>query len=293
MARDFVGYGKNPPKVEWPNGARVAVNIVINYEEGAERNPLDGDPQRETAAEHPFPLPPEERDLGNESIYEFGSRVGVWRLLRILDKYEVKATIFACGRALERNREVAREFTARGHDIVGHGYRWQIQWGMDLETEREEIRRAVQSIQETTGQRIEGWFARHLRSLNTRQILLEQAFLYDSTDYSDEIPYFTDINGQRLLIVPYSIEANDIRFWRGTFLTAEHFYQYMRDTFDCLYEEGATNPRMMSVGLHCRIVGRPGRAMALDRFLQYARGFPRVWFARRNDIAHWWLERYG
>ncbi len=290
--RDFIGYGKNVPKVEWPNGARIAVNVVLNYEVGAEFNPLDGDPYREPAGEN-YPLPPNERHMHQESIYEYGSRAGVWRILRLLEEYQVQGTVFACGRAMERNPQVAREFTALGHDIVGHGYRWEQHWGMDPEHERDQIRRMVNAIEETSGYRIKGFFGRFQRSLNTRRILLDEGFLYDSSDISDDLPHFVSVDGRPMLIVPYTLDNNDYRFWRGTIFTAEQFFEYVRDGFDMLYKEGATHPKMMSIGLHERIIGRPGPARGLEMFLEHARSFPDVWFARRTDLAEWWMERHG
>ena len=290
--RDFVGYGKNIPKVEWPEGARIAVNLVLNYEVGAEFNPMDGDPWRESLGDL-YPLPHNERSLGTDSVYEYGSRAGVWRILRLLEEYDVKGTIFACGRAVERNPEAAREFTAMGHDIVGHGYRWEGHWGMDPDFERDQIRRAVKAIQETSGYLIRGWYCRNLRSYDTRRILLDEGFLFDSTDFNDDLPYFVRVEGKPLLIVPYSLDNNDGRFWKGTFFTGEQFFQYIRDSFDTLYKEGATHPKMMSVGLHDRMIGRPGPAKGLEMFLEYVRGFPDVWFARRTDLAEWWIQHYG
>jgi peptidoglycan/xylan/chitin deacetylase (PgdA/CDA1 family) len=290
--RDFIGYGRNVPKVEWPNDARIAVNVVINYEVGAELNPLDGDSERETAGEF-YPLPPDERSLGNESVYEYGSRAGVWRILRLLEEYEVNGTIFACGRAMERNPQAARSFTELGHDIVGHGYRWEQHWGMDPGFERDQIRRTVKAVQETSGYLMKGWFCRYLRSFDTRRILLDEGFLFDSTDFSDDLPFFVPVDGKPLLIVPYTLDNNDVRFVRGTFLTAEQFFEYLRDSFDMLYKEGATNPRMMSIGLHDRIIGRPGPAKGLEMFLDYARRFPDAWFARRTDLAEWWIQKYS
>ncbi|MBI3964506.1 MAG: polysaccharide deacetylase family protein [Chloroflexi bacterium] len=294
LRRDFVGYGKAGFKAEWPGGARIAINVVINYEEGSERNPLEGDPIRETAAEYPHvPVPPAERERSNETIYEYGSRVGVWRILRLLEKYDVQGTCFASAVALERNLEAAREFTRLGHDMVGHGYRWEYQHDQNPETERQRIRLARDSILATTGQRIEGWFARYVGSNVTRSILQSEGFLYDATDYSDDLPFFQQVNGQRFLVVPYTIDNNDIRFWRGTLHTGDQFFGYLRDCFDCLYDEGATRPQLMTVGLHCRVIGKPSRAPALERFLQYARRHPKVWFAGRNAIARHWLEKYG
>lgn len=289
--RDFLGYGRNVPKVEWPQGARLALNFVLNYEVGAEFNVMDGDPFRETAGDF-LVHPTDERCLGSESLFEYGSKAGVWRILRLMEQYEVNGTIFACGRAIERNPEASRQFTELGHDIVGHGYRWEKHWGMDPDFEREQIRLTVKAVQENSGYTMQGWFCRFLRSFDTRRILMDEGFLFDSTDFSDDLPYYTQVDGKPLLIVPYTLDNNDVRFVRGTFMTGEHFFEYLRDSFDMLYKEGATHPKMMSVGLHDRIIGKPGPAKGLEMFLDYARGFPDVWFARRTDLAKWWLEKY-
>ncbi len=293
MVRDFVGYGGNPPKVEWPGGARLALNIVINYEEGSELGALESDQQREMVAEFIYPAKPNERELVNESIFEYGSRVGVWRIMRILDKYKVTCTIFACALALERNPAVVQAFIRHGYDMVGHGYRWIPHYGMSEEQEREQIRKARQSIERTTGQRIVGWFTRPLQTPNTRRLLSEEGFLYDTGCFNDDLPYFEQIGDKRFLVVPYSLDQNDIRYWKNQMFTSNDFFEYVRDTFDTLYEEGATSPKMMSVGLHCRVIGKPGRAQGLDRFLAHVRKFPDVWIANRNDIARFWLEKYG
>lgn len=291
--RDFIGYGPYPPQVEWPDGARIVVSLVVNYEEGSEYSLLDGDPYRESNSEVPSPVPLDQRDLANESFFEYGSRVGVWRLMSILDEYDIKATFFCCALALERNPHVGPEIVRRGHEVFGHGYRWEEYFKMDRRAEKEAIRKAVESITRTTGQRPLGWFTRYGPSLNTRELVVEEGgFLYDCDAYNDDIPYYTQVNGRRWLVVPYTLEVNDTKFWRGGMINPSDFYESMRNTFDRLYQEGATSPKMMSVGLHCRISGRPARAVALQNFLDYASGYAGVWFARRIDIARWWLERY-
>ena len=293
MARDFIGYGGNPPVVEWPGGARIALNLVINYEEGCEMGAVDGDRGREMQAEWVYPARPDERELVNESMFEYGSRAGVWRIMRILDKYDATCTIFACALALERNPGVARAFVQHGYDMAGHGYRWISHYGMNEEQEREHIRKARESIERTTGQRIIGWFTRPLQTNATRRILAEEGFLYDSGAFNDDLPYFEQVGGKPFLVVPYSLDQNDIRFWKNQMFTADDFFEYVRDAFDILYEEGATHPKMISVGLHNRVIGRPGRAQGLDRFLSHVRQFPKVWIANRNEIAKFWLERYA
>ena len=293
MIRDLVGYGPNPPVIEWPGQARIAVSMVVNYEEGAEYSTLDGDAHHETNSEVPSPVPPDQRDVYNESFFEYGSRVGVWRLLDLLDRHQAPSTFFCCALALERNPEVARQIVARGHEVCGHGYRWEEHHLMSLDQERQSIDKTVESLTRTTGQRPVGWFTRYGASVNTRKLVAnEGGFIYDSGAMNDDLPYYTTVNGNPWLVVPYSMETNDARFWRGGLVSVNDFYEYLKDTFDCLYQEGSHHPKMMSVGLHCRIAGRPARSMAVQRFLEYARGFPGVWFARRDEIARWWLERY-
>ncbi|HEX2171662.1 MAG TPA: allantoinase PuuE [Dehalococcoidia bacterium] len=292
MERDFVGYGQFPPKIVWPGGARLAVSVVVNYEEGAEYSLIDTD-RRELMGEVPSPVPPHQRDVMNESMFEYGSRAGVWRLLRVLDRHRVPATIFACALALERNPAVTRAVVERGDEICGHGYRWQEYHSMDREAERENIKLTVARLEELTGQRPLGWFTRLSPSVHTRELVVEHGgFLYDSNALNDDLPYYTEVHGRPWLIIPYSIELNDARFWRGGLNSIEAYEQYLRDAFDCLYAEGAETPKMMSVGLHCRIAGTPARSQALDRFLAYARGHEGVWFTRRIDIARWWLDQY-
>ena len=293
MERDLVGYGLNPPAVEWPNGARIAVSLVLNYEEGSEYSTLDGDPHGETVGESPSPVRPGERDLANESFFEYGSRVGVWRILNILDEYDVKATMYACALALERNPQVGPEMVRRGHEIMGHGNRWEEYYGMELDTERAAIHNAVESIARTSGQRPLGWYCRYGPSVNTRQLVVEEGgFEYDCNAYNDDLPYYTNVNGGKWLVIPYSLEVNDYGFWRGQLSTPSDFFESARNSFDTLYREGATHPKMMSVGLHCRIIGKPARAAALRQFLEYVKEKPDVWFPRRIEIARWWKEKY-
>ena len=291
--RDLIGYGMNPPSVQWPNGARIAVSFVLNYEEGSENSILDGDPHGEAVGESPSPVARGERDLANESFFEYGSRVGVWRILDLLDEFDVKGTIFACALALERNPEVGPEVIRRGHEVMGHGNRWEEYYKMDRDAEREAIRQAVESIARTCGERPLGWYTRYGPSVNTRELVVEEGgFVYDCNAYNDDVPYYTQVHGNPWLVVPYSLEVNDYGFWRGQLSTPDDFFESARYCFDTLYREGATHPKMMSVGLHCRIIGKPARAAALRRFLEYVKGTPGVWLPRRIDIARWWLENY-
>ena len=292
--RDFIGYGENPPNIVWPNKAKIAISVVVNYEEGSEYSLLDGDTHHETNNEVPSPVPLNQRDLFNESFFEYGSRVGVWRLLNLFERYGVKTTFYCCAVALERNPEVARAIVERGHEVCGHGYRWQEYHSMDRDSELDSIRRTVESLERTTGVRPVGWFTRYGRSLNTRELVAgEEGFIYDSCSMNDDLPYFVRVNEAPWLVLPYSFETNDARFWRGGLVSVNDFFEYLKDTFDCLYEEGQSFPKMMSVGLHCRITGRPARSRAVQRFLEYASGFPDVWFARRDEIASHWLSNYN
>jgi peptidoglycan/xylan/chitin deacetylase (PgdA/CDA1 family) len=291
--RDFVGYGPTPPRVTWPNGARLAVSVVVNYEEGAEYSLLDGDATHESNNEVPSPVPPAQRDLANESFFEYGSRVGVWRILNILHEFDVPCTFFCCALALERNPHVGPAIVRHGHEVFGHGYRWEESFHMDKEAERQAMHQAVDSLQHTTGKRPLGWYVRYGPSVHTRDLVVEEGgFVYDSMAYNDDLPYYVEVQGKKWLVVPYSLEVNDTRFWRGGMSRPSDFYETMRNTFDLLYAEGATAPKLMNIGLHCRIAGRPSRAVVLRQFLQYARGFNDVWFARRIDIARWWLATY-
>jgi allantoinase len=299
MPRDFIGYGGSPPVFEWPGGARLALNLVINYEEGSERSPLDGDLSLDSATEPlaqvpPFdPTRPPERPLIAESVYEYGSRVAIWRLIQLFERYQVRPSIFACGLALERNPPVAQAFAERGYDMVGHGYRWISHYGLSEKEEHEQIRKAVESIQRMTGQRIRGWFTNQPQTIATRRILAEEGFLFDSGAVNDDVPYFQLVAERPFLIVPYSIDVNDFRFWRTDVNTSKEFEDYCRDSFDVLYRESAKLPRMMSVGLHARVIGRPGRILALERFLAHVREYSDVWVTTRTEIARFWAEQFA
>jgi allantoinase len=290
MERDFVGYGRQVPVVRWPGDARIAINFAVNYEEGAERSVPDGDSIIDSG-EIPYAMDGY-RDLANESNFEYGSRVGVWRLLDIFAEHSIPTTFLTCAVALERNPELAREITAAGHEPCSHGYRWDEHFRMTLEEERENIRKAVASIERTTGQRPLGWYCRYSASEQTRSLLAEEGgFVYDSDAYNDDLPYFVPVGDNKWLVVPYAMDTNDGRYWFSPgFVSPNDFLDYLKLAFDRLYQEGATHPKLMSVGLHCRISGRPARATAIDRFIQYAKSFPGVWFARRIDIAYQWLE---
>ncbi len=294
--RDVVGYNGKPPKVAWPGGARIAILLVVNYEEGSELAVGDGDanPERVLSESAVRPWPAGKRDLAMETMYEYGARVGFWRLMDIFEEHDVKSTFYVCAVALERNRKAARLIRAKGHDVVCHGYRWEDVTLLSREQEREHIRLAVKSIEETTGERPLGWYCRYGPSVHTRELVVEEGgFLYDCDAYNDDLPYWTTVNGKKHLVVPYTQVNNDSRFGSGQFGTPEDFEEHLRYTFDRLYKEGATHPKMMSIGLHMRIIGHPARSEAISKFIAYAKSHPGVWFAKRIDIARHWQEHHA
>jgi peptidoglycan/xylan/chitin deacetylase (PgdA/CDA1 family) len=292
MSRDFIGYGLNPPKVRWPNGARLALTFAVNYEAGGERSIAFGDQGPETFGEFPAYGTPPKRDLTIESIFEYETRVAIWRLLRIFDKYDIKTTFFAAARTLETNPEAAKEIVKRGHEICSHGYRWIEHFTLSPEEEREVIRKAIAVIEKTTGQRPVGWYCRE-PGVNTIELLAEEGgFLYGSDVYNDDLPYYVKVKDRNFLLIPYTPDVNDFHYFSNRFGNSEEFYEYLKDSFDVMYKEGLQNPKIMNVGIHVRISGRPGRTVALERFFKYVKAKRRVWVARRIDIARWWQEHY-
>ncbi|MCX7230579.1 MAG: allantoinase PuuE [Burkholderiales bacterium] len=297
--RDLVGYGRTPPHARWPGDARVAVQFVLNYEEGGENSVLHGDAGSEQflseivgAAAYP------DRHLSMESIYEYGSRAGVWRILREFERRGLPLTVFGVSMALERHPELTRAFVELGHEIACHGWRWIHYQSMDEATEREHLRRGMEIIERLTGQRALGWYTGR-DSPNTRRLVADHGgFLYDSDYYGDDLPFWTRVaktDGTEVdhLVVPYTLDSNDMRFATPQgFNTGEQFLRYLTDTFDVLYEEGAEAPKMMSVGMHCRLLGRPGRFRALQRFLDHVQRHDRVWVCRRVDIARHWIANH-
>ncbi len=301
VSRDLVGYGRDAPRISWPDSARVAVSLVVHFQEGAERTPIEGDDFTEAADPESYTegavSEGNRRDLQVESLWEYGPRRGFWRLVELFDRWDVKATFFCAGKALERNPVAAREITARGHEAAGHGYRPIPLYTLSRAEEARHCRLAVETIERLTGERPRGWHSR-APSLHTRQLLVEDGgFLYDSDAYDDDLPSFKDVDGTRFLTIPYTTDVTDWKFWTvpgvSGFTRPGDFLAAMRGTFDRLYAEGADRPKMMSIGMHLRNAGRPSRAIEIERFLRYATGFSGVWFARRIDIARWWLERYS
>jgi peptidoglycan/xylan/chitin deacetylase (PgdA/CDA1 family) len=289
--RELVGYGEHPPRVRWEGDAKVAVQIVINYEEGSEKTFAMGDGVNDILYELPFALEGQ-RDLAVETMYEYGTRAGIWRLLRVFDKAAIPVTFFAAAVALERNPAVAEKLARRGDEAAGHGFRWSNHFEMTRDEEREAIRRAIESIERTTGSRPLGWYCREM-SVNTRELVVEEGgFVYDSDVYNDDLPYWTVVLGRAHLIVPYGLVVNDARYVvpQG-FGSPEHFFETAKAHLDRLRDDGDDVPRMMSIGLHPRISGNPARADALARFIEYGQSLGDVWFARRIDIANTFIEQ--
>ncbi len=301
--RDLIGYGKDVPHAAWPGGARIAVQFVLNYEEGAENSVLHGDQASEQFLSEIIGAQAyESRHLSMESIYEYGSRAGVWRILREFERRQLPMTIFGVSMALQRHPELTQAFVELGHEIACHGLRWIHYQNMDEATEREHMREAIAIIRELTGSAPLGWYTGR-DSPNTRRLLVEQGgFTYDADYYGDDLPFWTQVktsSGEEKnhLIVPYTLDANDMRFATPQgFNSGEQFYQYLCDSFDVLYAEGdpagLNRPKMLSIGMHCRLLGRPGRLRALQRFLDYVQSHDKVWITRRIDIAKHWLSQH-
>jgi allantoinase len=295
--RDLVGYGRNPPHAHWPGKARIAVQFVLNYEEGGENCVLHGDAASEQFLSEMFnPAAYPERHLSMEGIYEYGSRAGVWRLLREFEKRGLPLTVFGISTALARYPELAHAFVDLGHEIACHGFKWIHYQGIPEEVEREHMRVAMASIEQLTGGRPLGWYTGR-DSPNTRRLVADYGgFAYDSDYYGDDLPFWMKVaksDGSTVphLVVPYTLDCNDMRFALPQgYSHADPFFQYLRDTFDVLYAEGDESPKMMSIGMHCRLLGRPGRIVALQRFLDHVAQHDRVWVARRIDIARHWQE---
>ncbi|WP_151636211.1 allantoinase PuuE [Noviherbaspirillum aerium] len=301
--RDLIGYGRNLPHARWPGQARVAVQFVLNYEEGGENSVLHGDKASEQfLSEIIGAAAYEARHMSMESIYEYGSRAGVWRILREFEQRKLPLTVFGVAMALQRHRDVTQAFVDLGHEIACHGWRWIHYQNMDEATEREHMRTAIDIQRELTGNAPLGWYTGR-DSPNTRRLVVEQGgFTYDSDYYGDDLPFWTEVktsSGQVKphLVVPYTLDSNDMRFATAQgFNTGEQFYQYLKDSFDVLYAEGdpqgQDRPKMLSIGMHCRLLGRPGRFRALQRFLDHVQSHDKVWICRRIDIANHWINTY-
>lgn len=292
--RDLIGYGSTPPHPQWPGDARIAISFVLNYEEGGERCVLHGDGESEAFLSEMVAAQPlkGERNMSMESLYEYGSRAGVWRLLALFKRHNIPLTIFAVAMAAQRHPDAIRAMVEAGHEICSHGYRWIDYQYMDEAQEREHMLEAIRILAELTGQRPRGWYTGRTGP-NTRRLVREEGgFLYDSDTYDDDLPYWDPLStaDQPHLVIPYTLDTNDMRFTQVQgFNCGDDFYNYLQDAFDTLYAEGeAGAPKMLSIGMHCRLLGRPARIAALARFIDYVKSHDKVWFARRVDIAHHW-----
>ena len=294
--RDLIGYGPNPPHAAWPGDARIAVQFVLNYEEGGENAILHGDPASEAFLSEIIGAAPFEgaRHMSMESIYEYGSRAGVWRLLDLFRDRDVPLTLFAVAMAMQRHPAVIERALGDGHEIASHGYRWINYHGMSVGEETAHLNRAIEIHTEICGERPLGWYTGRT-SENTRRIVAEEGgFLYDADDYSDDLPFWSTQTDSPHLIVPYTLDTNDMRFATAQgFHTGDQFAGYLIDAFDTLYAEGERAPKMMSVGLHCRLIGRPARFAGLKKFLDHVQKHDRVWLARRIDIARHWRKMHS
>ena len=293
--RNMIGYGSKDKKIKWPNNARIAVQIVLNYEEGAENCVLNGDKQSEVfLSEIIGAQPVKGRHINMESLYEYGSRRGFWRLHKIFKEKNIPITIFGVGMALAKNPQICKALMSSNYEVASHGWRWIDYQYIKKSEEKKHMKMAIETQKKIFGKRPLGWYTGRC-SPNTRDLVFEDGgFLYDSDSYSDDLPYWETRNNKRHLIIPYTLDNNDMRFATNQgFNTGDHFYTYLKDSFDALYEEGKTHPKMMSVGLHCRIIGKPGRIQALKKFLDYIKKQKNVWICKRVDIAKHWIKNYS
>ena len=293
--RNMIGYGSKNIKVVWPNNARLALQIVLNYEEGAENCVLHGDKHSETFLSEIIGAPPiKGRHINMESFYEYGSRRGFWRLHKLFSEKNIPVTIFGVAMALERNPEVCKAIIDGNYEVASHGWRWIDYQNIKKSVEKKHMQLSIKTIKKIFGKRPLGWYTGRC-SLNTRDLVFEEGgFLYDSDSYSDDLPYWEYRKNKKQLIIPYTLDNNDMRFATNQgFNSGDQFYAYLKDSFDVLYEEGKTNPKMMSVGLHCRLVGRPGRIQSLKKFLDYVLKHEDVWICKRIDIANHWIKNYS
>ena len=295
--RDMTGYGQNSINPKWPNNAKIAVQFVLNYEEGGENCILHGDNASEAFLSEIVGAKPYEgvRHMSMESIYEYGSRAGVWRILRLFKEFDIPITVFAVALAIARNKELANYLVEHNYDICAHGFRWIDYQYVDENTERDHIKDCISMLTEFLGKRPEGWYTGR-NSPNTRRLIIEEGgFLYDSDSYDDDLPYWENSfdTEKKHLIIPYTLDVNDMRFASPQgFNSGDQFFNYLKDSFDALYKEGEISPKMMSVGMHARILGRPGRIMAMRRFLEYIKTFDNVWLCSRRDIADHWYNNF-
>ncbi len=292
--RDIIGYSTFPPTTRWPQDSKIAINFVVNYEEGSEANVLDGDEASETYLAEIAGLTSSigTRNFFTESIFEYGSRAGIWRLLNIFTDFDLPISIFATGLALERNPDLANVLAQKKHEIVGHGYRWVNYANVSKEAERQDILRTLNSIEACTGKRPIGWYTGRC-SKNTRSLVVEAGLLYDSDNYSDDLPFWTLVEEKPHLVVPYTFDNNDAKFSMNPgWMSGDDFFHYLCAGFDCLYREGERYPKMMTIAMHGRLCGRPGRAESIRRFIEYIQKYQNVWICTRGEIAEYWLKNH-
>ena len=294
-SRNLIGYGSKGKKISWPNDAKLALQIVLNYEEGGENSVLNGDKYSETFLSEIIGAKAiKGRHISMESIYEYGSKAGFWRLDSLFKEKKIPVTIFGVGLALKKNPEVCEAIRSGDYEIAAHGYRWIDYQDVKKSVEKKHMQQAIKTIKDIFGSRPLGWYTGRC-SPNTRDLVFDDGgFLYDSDSYSDDLPYWEQRGKKKQLIIPYTLDNNDMRFATNQgFNTGDHFYNYLKDSFDTLYEEGKTSPKMMSVGLHCRLIGRPGRIQSLKKFIDYVLKFEDIWICKRIDIAKHWIKNYS
>ena len=295
-ARDFIGYGKQTPNPKWPNKSKLAINFIINVEEGSEYSPLLGDKKSETGlsevpgGRHAI----NQRDLGIESIYEYGSRVGFWRLTKLLDKNLIPHTFFVCALTLLQNKEICNFIKNSLNDICCHGYRWEEHYKLKKHDEQKQIKNAFDLILQLTGKRAKGWYCRYAPSENTRTLLVKNGnFLYDSDAYNDDLPYWVSVDNTKHLVIPYALDTNDVHFKLPSgFSGSNQFYEYICDSINYLYKEGSHKPKMLNIGLHPRLIGRPGRMIAIEKIIKHIKKLDKVWLCNREQIANHWIKNF-
>ena len=293
--RNMLGYASSPPDVKWPNNSRIAVQFVLNYEEGGENSVLHGDKTSEIFLSEIIDAKAiKGRHINMESLYEYGSRAGFWRIHKLFKKYDLPLTIFGVGMALERNLEICKEMKNSNYEIASHGWRWIDYQNVSKAVEKKHMQKAIMSINKIFGHRPVGWYTGRC-SPNTLDLVIEDGgFLYCSDTYSDDLPYWEKRGNKKQLMIPYTLDNNDMRFLTSQgFNSGDQFFNYLKDSFDALYEEGNDNPKMMSVGLHCRIIGKPGRIQSLKKFLDYITNMEKVWICKREEIANYWIKNHN
>ncbi len=293
--RNMLGYGSNPPKVTWPNNSKIAVQFVLNYEEGGENSVLHGDKSSEIFLSEIIGAKAiKGRHINMESLYEYGSRVGFWRIHRLFKKYNLPLTIFGIGMALERNLEICKEMKNSNYEIASHGWRWIDYQNISKSIEKKHMTKAIKSIKKIFGKRPVGWYTGRCSPNTLGLVIDEGGFLYCSDTYSDDLPYWEIKGKKKQLMIPYTLDNNDMRFLTNQgFNSGDQFFNYLKDSFDALYEEGNDKPKMMSIGLHCRIIGRPGRIHSLKKFLDYITSLDKVWICKREEIANHWIKYHN